>query len=524
MKYCNRACQKKHWPEHKVLCTAILHLSNKENKPLDPSDSTFVGHLTPQQHATVVGLVGKRCTVNGEINGHLVEVLWDTGAQVSIISNEFLRNFPGVAVKDISELLDTKLNLTAANGREMPYIGWVELNFRLSSCNHDLKVPFLVTEQCLDSLLIGFNVIEEIIKGSNGDAALSKVITASFTDLDSQTASVFVKFIESLNQGELCCIKTTKRDTTIPPKQSLQVNCRANTGLVGRPTPVLFEPDETNPWPDGLEISETLLTVKKGKSSQVDIGITNNTNHEIVLRGRTSLGRLQLVQSVTPVEVKIKEPDSGNNGIQQEVPGSGTTNPVQPCDEESEVAPMCIPTHIKDIDLEGLTLAQKEMALKLLAEEADAFAKDDNDVGCIPDLELDLDLEDQTPVQENYVAVPKPLYPEVKAYIEVLLNRNFIKKSSSSYSSPVVCVRKKDQSLRLCVDFRALNKKTRPDRHPIPRIQEMLDNLGGNSWFSVLDQGKAYHQGFMSPNSQPLTAFITPWGLYEWVRIPFGLS
>ena len=74
------------------------------------------------------------------------------------------------------------------------------------------------------------------------------------------------------------------------------------------------------------------------------------------------------------------------------------------------------------------------------------------------------------------------------------------------------------------MDFRALNKKTRPDRHPIPRIQETLDNLGGNAWFSVLDQGKAYHQGFMSPNSQPMTAFIAPWGLYEWVRIPFGLS
>ena len=97
-------------------------------------------------------------------------------------------------------------------------------------------------------------------------------------------------------------------------------------------------------------------------------------------------------------------------------------------------------------------------------------------------------------VQKNSVAVPKPLYPEVKAYIEDLLNRDFIRKSFSSYSSPVVCVRKKDHSLRLCVDYRALNKKTRSDRHPIPRIQETLDNLGGNSWFSVLDQGKAYHQ------------------------------
>ena len=67
---------------------------------------------------------------------------------------------------------------------------------------------------------------------------------------------------------------------------------------------------------------------------------------------------------------------------------------------------MGIPLHIRDIDLEGLIPGQKEMTLKLLTEEADYFAKDDNDVGCIPDLKLDLDLEDQTPVQKNYVAVP----------------------------------------------------------------------------------------------------------------------
>ena len=95
--------------------------------------------------------------------------------------HKFLTNFTGLVVKNISELLDTKLNLTAANGSEMP---WVELNFRLSSGNPDLKVLFLTTVQCLHSPLISFNVIEEIIKGSNGDAALSQVIISSFTDLD----------------------------------------------------------------------------------------------------------------------------------------------------------------------------------------------------------------------------------------------------------------------------------------------------------------------------------------------------
>ncbi|CAB4033072.1 Hypothetical predicted protein [Paramuricea clavata] len=139
--------------------------------------------------------------------------------------------------------------------------------------------------------------------------------------------------------------------------------------------------------------------------------------------------------------------------------------------------------------------------MQLLIEEADAFAIDDDDVGCITELQMDIKVNDSTPVQKNYVAVPRP-------HIQ---------------SSPVVCVRKKDQSLRLCVDYRELNKKSQVDRHPIPRILETLDNLGGSSWFSVLDQGKAYHQGFLKVESQPLTAFITPWGLYEWIRIPFGL-
>ena len=106
----------------------------------------------------MVGLVAKRCTVKGEINGQMVKVLWDTGTQVSIISDEFVRrNFPDVAFKDISELLDIELNLTAANGSKVPYIGWVELNFRLRSSKDELAVPFLVTEQSLDSPLIGFN-------------------------------------------------------------------------------------------------------------------------------------------------------------------------------------------------------------------------------------------------------------------------------------------------------------------------------------------------------------------------------
>ena len=66
--------------------------------------------------------------------------------------------------------------------------------------------------------------------------------------------------------------------------------------------------------------------------------------------------------------------------------------------------------------------------------------------------------------------------------------------------------------MRLCIDCRELNDKTVADPHPTPRIQDTLDSLSGQKWFSTIDQGKAYHQGFMNPESRPLTAFVTPWG------------
>jgi len=59
-----------------------------------------------------------------------------------------------------------------------------------------------------------------------------------------------------------------------------------------------------------------------------------------------------------------------------------------------------------------------------------------------------------------------------------------------------------------CVDFRELNKRTAPDRHPLPRVQTTIENLGGNEWFSLLDQGKAYQQGFISPDCQHMTAYL----------------
>lgn len=130
------------------------------------------------------------------------------------------------------------------------------------------------------------------------------------------------------------------------------------------------------------------------------------------------------------------------------------------------------------VDLNHLTEGQQTIVRKMLREESRAFARDDDDMGCIPGLEMSITLKDSTPIQKSYTSIPKSLYKEVKEYIEDLLVRGWIVKSKSPYSAPVVCVQKKDGTLRLCIDYHLLNQRTVPDRHPLPRIQDLTDTVG----------------------------------------------
>lgn len=81
-------------------------------------------------------------------------------------------------------------------------------------------------------------------------------------------------------------------------------------------------------------------------------------------------------------------------------------------------------------------------------------------------LQMNISLKDNEPVSRTYQSVTKPLYQEMKGYLQDLIAQGWVEKSTSSYSSPVVCVRKKDGTLRLCIDYRELNRKTHPDHHP----------------------------------------------------------
>jgi hypothetical protein len=99
-----------------------------------------------------------------------------------------------------------------------------------------------------------------------------------------------------------------------------------------------------------------------------------------------------------------------------------------------------------------------------------------------------------------------------------------IRKSKSPWAFPVVIVSKEDGTHRLCIDYRKLNKVTKPDAFPLPRIDDMLESFGQAKWFTTLDLASGYWQVGMNPEDVEKTAFRTPYGLYEFLVMPFGLS
>lgn len=112
---------------------------------------------------------------------------------------------------------------------------------------------------------------------------------------------------------------------------------------------------------------------------------------------------------------------------------------------------------------------------------------------------------------------------ELKKQLTGLLAQGFIRPSVSPYGAPVLFVKKKDGSMRMCVDYRALNKITVKNRYPLPRIDDLLDRLCGAKVFSKIDLASGYHQVRIAPEDVHKTAFRTRYGHYEFTVLPFGL-
>lgn len=133
-------------------------------------------------------------------------------------------------------------------------------------------------------------------------------------------------------------------------------------------------------------------------------------------------------------------------------------------------------------------------------------------------------LKKDAPVRQRSYRIPERLVPVLQKEIMLMLELGIIEVSSSEWCSPIVLVPKKDGSLRFCIDFRYLNAISNFDPYPMPRIDDLLERVGGATYITTLDLSKGYWQLALAPEAKELTAFRTPFGMYQFKVLPFGLQ
>ena len=145
-------------------------------------------------------------------------------------------------------------------------------------------------------------------------------------------------------------------------------------------------------------------------------------------------------------------------------------------------------------------------------------------MGCTDTTEHVIEVMNSEPFRERFHCIAPPIVDEVQQHIQEMLDRGAIRLSQSPWCNAVVLVRKKDGSLRFCIDFRKLNERTKKDAYLLPRMQEQMESMVGARHFSCINLKSGFWQVKMAEESHQYTAFIVgSMGVYEFLRMPFGL-
>ena len=248
-------------------------------------------------------------------------------------------------------------------------------------------------------------------------------------------------------------------------------------------------------------------TVLPPKFTDLRVPVINLHNNDQVLVKGTKLGTLEKAEEVEPAE--DGKPLSDSTFAKSE---SKSLRRAEAIDQMIEDLP------------EELNDEQRRQVKKLLRQNEGIFSKGEHDIGRTQLIEYRIDTGDHRPIRQSLRRQPFQHLEIIDKQVKDMKDAGIIESAASPWASNVVLVKKKDGSLRFCVDYRRLNAITYKDSYPLPLIDNCLNALSGSSWFSTLDLRSGYYNIPIAEEDRDKSAFITRSGCFRFTVMPFGLT
>ena len=361
---------------HAMWCPWICRLEAHESEKRMRKEINMVDaeKLPYKMKLKLVKLEGEKPFVNIHLDGKKIKGLWDTGAMISLINKYFLQNnFPDVVIHPISDFMGQGLTVNAANKSEIDVDGVAILNFGVAE-EGLFQVPFLVTSQEIDNPIIGYNTIEHLVKNFRGQMNMPESLCDLVECLAStEKAETMVNIIETGAEiQELNSEARLDRNMVVHPGCCEKVRCRIKDLQFsqGGDKLVVFSPFEEMCLEGDLVIFES-ATVLKSRKKFVDIMVYNPTSQKMYLQKGKVMGQVSNAAAAYTLPILQKSASVGEVKV----------------DEGKEQS---LENMLKEVNLEELDEDQKESVLDLLKEEGDVFSKSKNDIGFVPDFQLNI--------------------------------------------------------------------------------------------------------------------------------------
>ena len=440
-----------------------IPLGNKPDAPVGDENVTVCQLRSASQYSIQI-----------MVSGSIVDAVVDTAAEVTIISDRFYRSLK----KPPAKVRDVKL-LTA--GRQMSMMGFIVGPTELK-IGDKVFSEFVYVAPIEQDMLLGFDILV-----SRGAAILD--MGAGMLTFAGQRIQMKVGGKSGI--PSVARVTVAKRQV-IAPHSVGRLQCSVSSDM----SEYVLEGDAA---------LKVLIPRTVCESSKPIISVLNVSDKYRLLKKGMSIAQAY------PFDEVVKDASVGVSNVNL---------------DEGKVEESLLPDHLKamfESSKSGLDPVQSALLKDVLVEFQDVFALNEFDLGSFTDIEHEIDTGTALPNKERMRRTPACFANEEEAHLQKMISAGVIQPSASDWASAPVLIRKRDGTVRWCIDYRQLNNVTVKDVFPLPLVDDCLDTLSGNTWFSKLDANSAYWQVNIREQDRRKTAFVTKYGLYEHIKMGFGL-